>query len=226
MGSMFGKSKDAKGKGRKPPRGEVTAKDRAELELKVARDKIRRFIKKCEKEDASFVERARTLIKAKKKQKAMMVLKLRKYRAAQAAKADGQLLNLQQMISDIQYQELQADVVAGLEQGNTVLKELTAACSLERVELLMEESQEAADAVNAVGDLLAGGLSADDDAAAEAELAAMEQEEADALAAALPSAPQNDGVAAAAAMVDLPAAPDGTVRASTAARNAKKLGDS
>ena len=172
-----------------------------------------RFVKKCEKEDASFVERARTLIKQKKKQKAMMVLKLRKYRAAQAAKADAQLLNLQQMIVDIQYQELQADVVSGLEQGNKVLQELTAACSLERVELLMEESQEAADAVNAVGDLLAGGLSADDEESALAELEAMEQEEADTLAAALPAAPTNDGVAAAAAMADLPAAPEGAVGA-------------
>ena len=35
-------SKKGKGKQtRRPPRGEVTAKDRAELELKVARDKIR-----------------------------------------------------------------------------------------------------------------------------------------------------------------------------------------
>ena len=109
----------------------------------MARDKIRRFIKKCEKEDATFVARARALVKQKKKSRAAMVLKLRKYRAAQAAKADAQLLNLQQMIVNIQYQELQADVVTGLEQGNKVLKELTAACSIERVELLMEESQEA-----------------------------------------------------------------------------------
>ena len=64
----------------KPPHPSINDKDRAMLDLKRARDKLRRFRVKLETDSGALEERAKDLIREKKTDKVMFVLKLKKFK--------------------------------------------------------------------------------------------------------------------------------------------------
>ena len=64
----------------KSPPPSVNDRDRAMLDLKRARDKLRRFRVKLETDSGALEERAKCFIREKKTDKAMFVLKLKKFK--------------------------------------------------------------------------------------------------------------------------------------------------
>ena len=81
MGGLFSKKKkepeapkrEQRGKG-----GTISEKDRAMLELKSARNKVQKYKKQQEKEVEKYKKQAMDLIKAGRKDRALMVLKIKK----------------------------------------------------------------------------------------------------------------------------------------------------
>lgn len=175
MGNAFGKKK------KKKPRA-VTAQDRAVLDLKVARDGLRRFQAQLDADAVRLTARASTLLRNGKRDRALLTLKFRRFRQDRADAVDGQLLQLEHMVSAIRWEERQGAVVRALREGTAALKALHE--DMGDVAALMDEAQDQLDAERAVSALLAG--DATDDAALVAELDAM-------------------------VFVDLPAAPDHAV---------------
>lgn len=58
-------------------------------------------------------------------------------------KTDGQLRTLEDLVSNIEFSQIQASVYHGLERGNEVLKEIHKTLNAESVEKLLEQTSEA-----------------------------------------------------------------------------------
>lgn len=86
---------------------------------------------------------ARQHLRSGNKDRAVIALRQRKYQESLLAKTDGQLEQLEQLVSTIEFSLVQASVLHGLKQGNDVLKELHKEMNTESVERLLEETAEA-----------------------------------------------------------------------------------
>jgi charged multivesicular body protein 6 len=72
----------------------------------------------------------------------LTALRQRKYQEQLLSKTDAQLQTLQELVSSIEFTQIQATVMKGLEMGNEVLKQLHREVSLEKVEKLMDQTRE------------------------------------------------------------------------------------
>lgn len=79
----------------------------------------------------------------KKRNRALLCLKKKKYQTGLLAKAEGMLENVQELIDSIDFASMQADVFARLKEGAGVLKEINSQMSIEEVEDLMLDTEEA-----------------------------------------------------------------------------------
>ena len=136
MGNAFGKKK----KNRKKRAGSITAQDRAVLDLKNARDKLRRFQSKLDAESEQLTKRASQLLRDGKKDRALLTLKFRRFRQDKANQVDGQLLRLEDMVSAIRWEERQSEVISALREGTDALKALHE--DMGDVAALMDETQD------------------------------------------------------------------------------------
>ena len=200
MGTLF--SRDGKKKKRRRRdvgAGGVSAQDRAVLDLKNARDRLRRFQGKLEAEAETLTANAGRLLRAGKRDRALLVLRTRRFREIKVAEVDAQLLTLEEMVATIEWETAQGDVVAALRAGTDALNALHAdALSVDAVAQLMDETADALETEKQISALLGGAAAADDDenAALLAELDAL-------CADASPAAADDDDVA-----VAVPAFPD------------------
>ena len=188
MGNAFGKKKKKTKK-----KGGITAQDRAVLDLKNARDKLRRFQAKLDADSEQLTNRAAQLLRDGKKDRALLTLKFRRFRQDKANQVDGQLLRLEDMVSAIRWEERQSEVVTALREGNEALKSLHE--DMGDVAALMDETRDQLEMEREVSALLSGETT--DDAELLKELDAMAAPALDlpaapsSLPAALPTAPSS-----------------------------------
>lgn len=115
-------------------------------------------------------EIAKAHLAAGDRDRATIALRRRKYQQSLLLKTDGQLENLEQLVSTIEFSLVEISVLHGLKQGNEVLKEIHREMSVESVQELMGETQEAREYQMEIGNLLANQLSVDDEEAVQEEL--------------------------------------------------------
>lgn len=148
----------------------ITAQDRAILDLKLQRDKLKQYQRKIQVILDREYEIAKSYFAAGDRDRAVIALRRRKYQQSLLLKTDGQLENLEQLVSTIEFSLVEMSVLHGLKQGNEVLKEIHREMSIESVEKLMGETQEAREYQLEIGNLLANQLSVDDEEAVQEEL--------------------------------------------------------
>lgn len=148
----------------------ITAQDRAILDLKLQRDKLKQYQRKIQVILDQEYEIAKAHLAAGDRDRATIALRRRKYQQSLLLKTDGQLENLEQLVSTIEFSLVEISVLHGLKQGNEVLKEIHREMSVESVEKLMGETQEAREYQMEIGNLLANQLSVDDEEAVQEEL--------------------------------------------------------
>jgi len=153
----------------------VNQHDKAVLDLKVQRDKLKQYQKKCEVVVTKETEMARNLLKEGKKKQAVLALKKKKYQELLLEKSEKQLANLQEMIDSIEFAQVEQKVFESLKEGNEVLKEIHAQMSIDEIDKLMEDTQEAIEYQREIEDALAGHLTSEDEDDVLAELEALEQ---------------------------------------------------
>ncbi|CAN8008276.1 unnamed protein product [Ixodes pacificus] len=188
MGSLFGKHKKV---------SRVTEHDKAVLQLKQQRDKIKQYQKKIVTSLENERQLAKKLLQDGRKEKAKLLLKKKRFMEQMLEKTDGQLTNLERMTHDIEYAQIEIQVVEGLKVGNESLKKLHQASdlpapgmlSVDEIERIMDETQEGIEKQKEIDDLLSGQLTAEDDEAVLAELEALEAEEEAKAVLGLPSVP-------------------------------------
>ncbi|XP_073705529.1 charged multivesicular body protein 6 [Garra rufa] len=169
MGNVFGRQ------GRVTSR--VTDQDRAILQLKQQRDKLKQYQKKITLQLEKERRLAKQLLKDGKKERALLLLKKKRYQDQLLDKTDIQIDNLEHMVQDIEFVQIEKNVIEGLKAGNDCLKQMHEVMSIEEVERILEETQEATEYQKQIDELLAGSWTAEDEDAVLAELEAITQGE-------------------------------------------------
>jgi len=149
MGHIFGKPKPKK----KP---EITEEDKAILQLKQQRDSVKKYQKRIKDELDKERQIARQLLKDNKKEKALLLLKKKKYMESILDKTDNQLMNLEKLVTDIEFSRVEATVLEGLQTGNEALKQLHQILSIDKIEEILEETKEGIEKQKEIDDLLLG----------------------------------------------------------------------
>lgn len=161
MGNIFNKKTKA---------SRVTEQDKAILQLKQQRDKLKQYQKKITAQLERDREVTRELLKAGKKDKAKLMLRKKKFQESLLSKTDIQLDNIEKLVHDLEYTQVEHEVIKGLQIGNASLKKMHEILSLEDIEQIMEETTEGIEKQREIDELLSGGLSAQDESDVLAEL--------------------------------------------------------
>lgn len=154
----------------------MSSNDKAVLELKRQRDRLKKYQKQLDVVIARETEMAKELLRKKDKRKAMLCLKKKKYQQQCLEKAEAQLLNLDEMVNAIEYAQIEQKVFEALTEGKDTLQKLNEQTSLEDVEKLMEDTAEAIAYQEELNDVLGGALTELDEEDVLSELADLEEE--------------------------------------------------
>lgn len=147
----------------------ISDSDRAVLDLKNARDRLRKFEVKLSTESKRLTDQATALLKVGKRDRALLVVKIRRLREARIADVDSQLLKLEEMVNTLEWENQQSTVIEALQAGNQALKEIHAVMTVDTVEALMDETRDAIATEQTITDLLNEGLTSDLDQQAQEE---------------------------------------------------------
>ncbi|EQL01381.1 hypothetical protein G6O67_005764 [Ophiocordyceps sinensis] len=155
----------------------VTAQDKAILDMKNQRDKLHQYQRRIAVLTDKETDIARQLLARGDKKGALLALRRKKYQESLLAKTDAQLEQLEKLTSNVEFAQIQKDVVFGLQQGTKVLKEIHAEMGgIEHVEKLMGETADAVAYQKEVSEMLGGRISNQDEEDVEDELAALQAE--------------------------------------------------
>lgn len=157
----------------------VTTKDRAILDLKIQRDKIKQYQKRLVIVQNREHALAKQCLSEGDRKRAMIFLRKEQYQKQLIFKTDEQLSVLEELVSSIEFAQVQRDVAFGLEQGAKVLKEINSEMSLEKIEKIMDDSAEGMMYQEEVEQLLKERITRQDEVEVERELAELEHEQTD-----------------------------------------------
>ncbi|XP_015746364.1 charged multivesicular body protein 6, partial [Python bivittatus] len=148
-------------------------------QLKQQRDKLKQYQKKISLQLERERIVARQLLKDGKKEKAKLLLKKKRYQEQLLDKTENQISNLERMVHDIEFTQIEMKVIEGLKIGNECLNKMHQVMSIEEVERIMDETQEAVEYQRQIDEILSGSFTAEDEDAILAELDAITQEQID-----------------------------------------------
>ncbi|XP_075937722.1 charged multivesicular body protein 6 [Anarhichas minor] len=200
MGNLFGKKKHSR----------VTEQDKAVLQLKQQRDKLRQYQKRINLQLEKERLLAKQLLRNGKKDKALLLLKKKRYQDQLLDKTENQIGNLERMVQDLEFAQIETKVIQGLKVGNECLKKMHEVMSVEEVERIMDETQDAIEYQRQIDDMLAGSFTQEDEDAVLAELEAITQGDVE-----LPEVPEDE-------LPDVPEVPEATEKKPERDRSRKK----
>ncbi|GAB0093839.1 charged multivesicular body protein 6 [Sergentomyia squamirostris] len=157
MGALFGKSK-------KPP-SRITQQDKAVLQLKQQRDKLKQYQKRIELSLENDRELARKCLATGRKERAKLLLRKKRYQEKLLGNTDTQLENLEKLTSDIEFAQVELQVIDGLKTGNAALKSLHDILNIDEIEKIMDETREGVEKQQELDELLSGQLTEEDESA-------------------------------------------------------------
>ncbi|GFZ45079.1 hypothetical protein JCM24511_02805 [Saitozyma sp. JCM 24511] len=216
------------------PGPKITAHDRAILDLKLQRDKMKQYQKRLQVVLDREQEIAKEALQAGNKasrfvvlatdpdpacRRALTALRQRKYQEQLLLKTDSQLQTLQELVSSIEFTQIQATVMHGLEMGNDVLKQLHKEMSLERVERLMDQTRDGVEYQQEIDEALMSQMSPEEEEAVQAELERLQQE----AMPAIPTAPDTQPVALPNVPVEEPSAEETPAEPTRAANKEERV---
>lgn len=103
--------------------------------------------------------------------RAKLILRKKKYQENLLATTDKELEALEKLTSDLEFSQIQQQVLDGLQVGNEALKKIHEVLTIDEVERIMDESREGIEKQQEIDALIASGaLSAEDEDAVAAEL--------------------------------------------------------
>jgi hypothetical protein len=102
-----------------------------------------------------LTEQAKKLIAMKQKERALLLLKLRRSRETEATKLDKELLSILEMISNVEWEYANMEVLKALKLGNAALNKLHQEMSVDDVVELLEQTNEAIEVENRINEVFA-----------------------------------------------------------------------
>eukprot|EP01026_Neomeris_dumetosa_P069646 TRINITY_DN68964_c0_g1_i12.p1 TRINITY_DN68964_c0_g1~~TRINITY_DN68964_c0_g1_i12.p1 ORF type:complete len:232 (+),score=55.30 TRINITY_DN68964_c0_g1_i12:32-697(+) len=143
---------------KKHKKPKITEADKAVLSLKTQKRKLQdqrsRIVAVIDRE----LEIAKELVAAKKKERAVLALKKKKLNEAQLQRLDDWLLNVEQLLLNIETAKQQNRIYDALRSGADAVKEIQKEVSLEDVEQLREDTEEAKEYRDRVDEFLGQSL--------------------------------------------------------------------
>jgi charged multivesicular body protein 6 len=133
MGIIFGKKK---------PASRITQQDKAVLQLKQQRDKLKLYQRRIELSLESDRELAKKLLNKGQKERAKLLLRKKRYQESILQKTDNQLENMEKLTHDIEFAQVELQVINGLKQGNEALKKVNESLNIEDIEKILDETRE------------------------------------------------------------------------------------
>jgi charged multivesicular body protein 6 len=124
-----------------------------------------------EKDSLNLTEQAKMLIHKQQKDRALLVLKLRRFKDNEVNKVEGELMSVLEMIETVEWEHANMEVLRALKAGTASLNKLHEEMSLDDVSDLLEETNEAIEVENQINSMLAGQLDIGDNSEIERELA-------------------------------------------------------
>ena len=121
---------------------QLSQTEKAILDCKSCRDKIKRYIKSLEQKSENSMTKVRELLQKKQRDRAKFYLKQSKLFTEQTKVADGQLEMINQQISNIESTTNMAECAAVLTNGNKVLKQLQNEVNIEHWENIRDDLEE------------------------------------------------------------------------------------
>merc|ERR1719433_153017 len=193
-GSSSNDYDEGKKSGKKPEskrrNDELSEKDKAALQVKRQRDRLKKYEMEMQKKIDRETEICKQLLKAGKRDKARLALRKKKYQNNLLDKTRGQLLNIEQLIDNIEAAEMQQELMSAMQTGTDLLQQInTEIGSIEDVEKLMDDTAEAIEFQNELNEVLSQSLAEVDEDDVLKELAQIEEMEADQLGLEMPNAP-------------------------------------
>ena len=177
------------GKNKNTSSSRINKDDKAIAEVKLTKDKVRNYLKKLERSIGICKDAVKECIRNKQKDKAMLALRKQKYLEKNLETGRGELLNLENLVLNIENAQMQNNVYEAMKQGNDFLKNMNQQLTIDDVEKLMEETAEAIEYQQQVGEILAQQGIREDDSDL---LKQLEQlDELEALDVDIPSVPRN-----------------------------------
>lgn len=124
------------------PEPRITNHDRAVIDLKNQRDKLRQFSRQIEKKIEKDSETIKHLLKDGKRDKAMLALKRKKYQTEMLEKHRKLMDNVEEMINSIQFAQVEVKVFNSLKQGANSLKAIHKEINIGELEDIMADTEE------------------------------------------------------------------------------------
>ncbi|KAJ0177328.1 hypothetical protein K1T71_007337 [Dendrolimus kikuchii] len=165
MGHLFGKPKKQASR--------ITEQDKAVLQLKQQRDKLKQYQKKIELNLEKDRQLAKKLLDEGKRERAKLLLRKKKYQENLLQNADAQLEKLEQLTHDLEFAQIEIQVLDGLKTGNVALKKVHDVLNIDEIEKIMDETREGIEKQKEIDELISGQLTEEDEEAVEAELEAI-----------------------------------------------------
>ncbi|XP_067631085.1 charged multivesicular body protein 6-A [Eurosta solidaginis] len=167
MGSLFSKRKK---------QSRVTEHDKAVLRLKQQRDKLKQYQKRIEFQLEKDRELVKKCLQTGRRDRAKLLLRKKKFQETQLSNADKQLENLEKMTADLEFAQVELQVIEGLKQGNLALKKVHDLMDINEIEKIMDETREGVEKQQEIDAILTGALSTQDEEDVLAELDALAAE--------------------------------------------------
>ncbi|CAD5212040.1 unnamed protein product [Bursaphelenchus xylophilus] len=128
------------------------------LQLKLGRDQCKRRIKAFNNQLDQHKEMAKELLKNGRKDRALLMLKRKRFVETQMARVEAQLDKLEQVIADVEHAQMNNMILASLEKGRDALTEINKAYPIELAQKILEDSEEAAEYQQEITEMLSGQL--------------------------------------------------------------------
>ncbi|KAI2798796.1 hypothetical protein RDWZM_007251 [Blomia tropicalis] len=141
----------------------ITEQDKAILQIKQQRDKVKQFQKKLAVQLEVETDIIRKLVQNDKKSKALLLLRKKKYTEKILEKIDNELYNIENLIMDIEFKKVEQNVLKCLQTGNETLKQLNAVFSIEQIESILDETDKGIHKQQEITDLISGYKETDED---------------------------------------------------------------
>lgn len=141
------------------------------LDLKNARDRLKKYRKKMETDATKLQNKAKDFIRNKDKSRALMALKVKMSREKQLQSIDGQLMSVLDMIDRVEWAAENVQIMNALKTGTAALNKLHQEMSIDDVCDILDEANEAVEMENSINAVIAGQFNPADELELERELA-------------------------------------------------------
>ncbi|KAK2112293.1 hypothetical protein P7K49_012040 [Saguinus oedipus] len=144
-------------------------------QLKQQRDKLRQYQKRIAQQLERERALARQLLRDGRKERAKLLLRKKRYQEQLLDRTENQISSLEAMVQSIEFTQIEMKVMEGLQLGNECLNKMHQVMSIEEVERILDETQEAVEYQRQIDELLAGSFTQEDEDAILEELSAITQ---------------------------------------------------